>query len=201
MKIVALSSGGIDSTLMMFMLKKRGYEVIPLFIDYGQLSADLEWTACQQICEFIGLNPQRINVSGFGKVIESGITNDKLDVKEFAFLPNRNLLFLTIAASYAYNKSAYVVSIGLISNPIFPDQTKKFLKKAEECIKEALDIDMKIFSPLLDLEKIDVYNLAIKYGLFLEKTYYCHSGKEKPCGKCIACQEHIAALKQLQKDK
>ena len=42
MKIVALASGGIDSTLMMKMLMENNYEVNPLFINYGQLSYEKE---------------------------------------------------------------------------------------------------------------------------------------------------------------
>jgi 7-cyano-7-deazaguanine synthase len=74
MKIVALVSGGIDSSVMSFLLKKDGHELLPLFIDYGQLASEKEWIAVKKMCQHFGLNPQSIDISGFGGAIPSGIT-------------------------------------------------------------------------------------------------------------------------------
>lgn len=197
LKIVALASGGIDSFLMMHILKKRLYEIFPIFINYGQLGKTREWISYKRICEYLNLKPYRISIPEYGKYIESGITNKKLDITKFAFLPNRNLLFITLASAYAYQNDIYVVSIGLLNNPIFPDQTKKFINYAEKCIKESLGVDFKIIAPLIDLDKIDIYNLAKKFNLPIEIVYYCHAGEEKPCGNCLACKEHILTREKL----
>ena len=131
MKILSLASGGIDSTLMIHMLMEEKHEVNPLFINYGQLSFKKEYESYVKICDFFKLKPEIINLSEYGKIIQSGITSKNLNIYDDAFLPNRNLLFLLIGSSYAFNNDIYVVSIGLIKNPIFPDQTKTFLGKAE----------------------------------------------------------------------
>ena len=193
MRIVVLASGGVDSSVMMYLLKKEGHDLFPLFIDYGQLARDKEWVACQKVCRFLGLEPCRIDVSGFGKIIPSGITNRDLDIEKDAFLPSRNLFFLTIGAAYGYVNSVYVIAIGLLSNPIFPDQTVEFIQKAQECISVALGVDIKILAPLISLNKFDTLGLARKYKLPIDLMYYCHSGNEEPCGRCISCREHMAA--------
>ena len=191
-----LSSGGVDSSVMMQLLKKN-YRLFPLFIDYGQLAANAEWGACQKICENLDLKPNRIDISGFGASILSGLTNRNLDIEKEAFLPTRNLLFLTLGAAYGYVKSAHVIAIGLLSNPIFPDQTSEFVQEAEKTISKALGIDVTILAPLITLDKIDTLRLARKYGLPIEYTYSCHSGNREPCGHCISCKERIAAEKAL----
>jgi len=201
MKIVPLTSGGVDSSVMMLLLKKEDYELFPLFIDYGQLAREKEWMACQNVCRFLGLEPCRMDISGFGKSIPSGITNSNLDIEKNAFLPTRNLLFLTLGAAYGYAKSANVVAIGLLSNPIFPDQTISFVQTAQKSISMSLGTNTVILAPLISLDKRDTLRLARKYGLPLNLTSSCHSGSEKPCGRCISCKERIAAEKCLANEK
>ena len=198
MKIVTLVSGGIDSSVMTFLLKKEGHELFPLFIDYGQLAGKKEWKACQRFCSYLGIKPHRMNISGFGKLVPSGITTKKLDIEKDAFLPGRNLLFLTLGASYGYHRSAYIVTIGLLSNPIFPDQTVEFVQSSQKSINAALGVDIKILTPLISLNKTDVIGLARKYELPLSLTYSCHSGDEQPCGECISCKEKIIAERYFQ---
>lgn len=197
MRVVVLSSGGLDSSIMMSLFKKRGYQIFPLFIDYGQLAATVEWKACQRISRYLSLEPKRMDIHDLGSVIPSGLTNQDLDIKEKAFLPTRNLLFLTLGAAYGYSKAAHVIAIGLLSNPIFPDQTSEFVQEAEKTISKALGIDVTILAPLITLDKIDTLRLARKYGLPIEYTYSCHSGNREPCGHCISCKERIAAEKAL----
>ena len=182
------------------MLLNRNFDVNPFFINYGQLNYHYEWNSCQKVCKFYGLKPIKIDISNYGTYIKSGITSKELDVYNKAFLPNRNLLFLLIASSYAFQNEIYAIAIGLIKNPIFPDQTKDFIQKAEECIQESLEVDIKIIAPMIDLDKIDVYRLANELQVPIDLTYYCHKGQENPCGECIACKEHIQA-KNIMKEK
>ena len=102
MAIVTLVSGGLDSLVMAKLIFRESEEQVPLFVDYGQLSADKEWSACKKIVEDSLLpKPTKIDVSGYGRFFPSGITNAKEDIKEGAFLPGRNLLFLLIGSSLA----------------------------------------------------------------------------------------------------
>src|SRR5690348_4485576 len=119
MKIVVLASGGIDSALMIRLFKNEGYEVLPLHINYNQLAENQEWESCQALCKFFSLEPFKMDIPGFGR-LPSGLTNDKLDIYKDAFLPTRNLTFITLASAYAYSKSCDSVAIGLLANPIFP---------------------------------------------------------------------------------
>jgi 7-cyano-7-deazaguanine synthase len=197
MRAVVLCSGGVDSSVLMRLLLIRNCTVFPLFVDYGQLSANIEWATCQRVCQYLGLEPEKMNVSGFGKLVPSGLTDEKLDVEKDAFLPTRNLLFLTLGAAYGYKKAAHTVAIGLLANPIFPDQTESFVKSAETLLSEATGEDITVFAPFINMDKTDTLRLARKYDIPLDMTYSCHAGGVKPCGKCISCKEKIAALKLI----
>lgn len=190
MSMVPLVSGGLDSTLMTVMAKESGIEVHPLFVDYGQLSRERELAACQYVLETHGLpQPEIADVSGYGRLIPSGLTNTDLDIYEEAFLPGRNLMFLLLGAAYAYKKGAKSVGIALLNegSSLFLDQTRPFADEAEALLSRVLERPITVLTPLMSFSKKDVIQLAEQKGI--AETYSCHSGSERPCGRCIACRE------------
>lgn len=191
MGIVNLVSGGLDSTLVGVLAKEQGLDVYPLFIDYGQKSAQREWDACLHVHQVMELTPPiRMDLSGFGRVICSGLTCNEKDIKEEAFTPGRNLMFLLMGSAYAYQVGASSVAIGLLTeqSSLFPDQRGSFLEKAEQAIETALGKTIKVLAPLSDFSKADVVKLALEKGI--TGTYSCHAGENQPCGYCIACLEY-----------
>jgi 7-cyano-7-deazaguanine synthase len=132
--------------------------------------------------------------------IPSALTDPNLDIEKQAFLPTRNLLFATIGAAYAYGKSSNVIALGLLANPIFPDQTPEFVKSSEACLTLALGRNMRILTPFITMDKRDILRLARKYDLPFGITYYCHSGGVVPCGKCISCKERDFAEEELSRE-
>lgn len=192
LSIVPLVSGGLDSTVMAFMFREEGITQYPLFINYGQLAAEREWRACNTSFARLKLpKPTLIDIAGFGKLIKSGLTDPSLDIVTKAFLPNRNLLFLVAAASFAWQNEASAVAIGLLceEHHLFPDQTANFLENSQETLRNAMFYDIKILAPLIKMTKRDIIELARLRNI--GGTYSCHKGHEKPCGKCISCLENM----------
>lgn len=190
MSLVNLVSGGLDSTLVGVMAREEGLIVHPLFIDYGQRASQKEWDTCQRVHSQLGLPiPTRMDLSGFGRVIHSGLTSVEMDVKEDAFTPGRNLMFLLMGSAYAYQVGASTVSIGLLAErfSLFPDQQPEFIAQAERAIEAALGRRIKVVTPLADFSKADVVQLAQMKGI--AGTYSCHIGGSEPCGECISCLE------------
>jgi 7-cyano-7-deazaguanine synthase len=199
LRIVVLVSGGIDSSVILQQLREKGHTVLPLFVDYGQLASQREWSALEKICTYLKLIPEKIDVHDFGRIVPSGLTSQEIDIQKEAFTPTRNLLFLTLGAAYGYKQGAYVIATGILANPIFPDQTKDFLAMTEQTLSIALGVKITILAPLISMDKFDSIMLARKNGLPIDLTYSCHAGTEKPCGKCISCRERLAAMAGLDK--
>lgn len=194
MGIVTLVSGGYDSTLMSLMAQEEGIELFPLFVDYGQLGATKEWEACKRLHKKYRLPPvTRMDLSGFGKTIPSGITDSRLRINEDAFLPGRNLLFILSGAAHALKVQASSVAIGLLdpAQHLFPDQTRDFVEASERMVETAIGRRIEILTPLIELSKYDVLEMARVRGLC--DTYSCHAGGDMPCGECVACAEIINA--------
>jgi len=181
---------------MSLVCHQQRLKTLPLFVDYGQRGAKLEWAACQRIHRTHKLGaPVRMDLHGFGTVIATGLTTRRLDVKEFAFVPGRNLLFLLAGAAYAFQNGAAAVAIGLLNEKthIFPDQTSAFLAAAQNLFVEILGTSIQLVAPLIRLDKPEVIRAARDLGI--RGTYSCHSGDRKPCGRCIACREILSARK------
>ena len=197
MSLVTLVSGGLDSTLMAVLAREEGLTQYPLFVDYGQLCHDKEWAACR--CAHAGQGlppPQRMDLSGYGRLVSSGLTDDARDLYHDAFLPGRNLLFLLAGSAYAYEKGASRVAVGLLNEEthLFPDQTETFLKEAGATIGLAFGNPVRIVAPLMELSKSDVLGLAERYGI--TSTVSCHSASAQPCGECVSCRELLSASRE-----
>lgn len=190
MSVVNLVSGGLDSTLVAVMLQEEGIEQFPLFIDYGQRAAKREWEVCQAVHRRYGLpSPVRMDLSGYGAIISTGLTRESLDIRTEAFTPGRNLMFLLMGAAYAHQVQANSIALGLLAEKfsLFPDQRADFLVKAEATLSAALGHSIKIATPLFEFSKVDVVELAKQKGI--SGTYSCHAGGSLPCGICISCME------------
>ncbi len=190
MGVVTLVSGGIDSTLMSLTGHEEGVTLFPLFVDYGQLSVEREWKACKRLHERHNLpEVTRMDLSGFGRTIPSGLTDSKLRINEDAFLPGRNLLFVLAGAAYAFKVGADSIALGLLdpADHLFPDQTKRFVTGCESMIEVAMGRQIAVLTPLIDFSKSDILALAREHGI--QDTYSCHAGGETPCGVCVACVE------------
>jgi 7-cyano-7-deazaguanine synthase len=190
MSVVTLLSGGMDSCLMSLLAKEAGVEQKPLFINYGQLNYEKEVQSVKRHIKHFELPEYKeMNVSGFGAVISSGLTDSSKHIFNEAFLPGRNLMFLLLACSYALQNNCSSISIGLLreDTAIFPDQTDDFLSSAEDTISKALGKRIEIVAPLRDFYKRDIVEMAKDKGILY--SYSCHLGGEKPCGVCISCKE------------
>jgi 7-cyano-7-deazaguanine synthase len=194
MGIVTLVSGGYDSTLMSLMAYEEGIQIFPLFVDYGQLGATKEWEACKQLHLKYGLpSVARMDLSGFGKMISSGITDSRLRIKEDAFLPGRNLLLILVGAAYAFKVQSDGVALGLLdpAQHLFPDQTREFVEACETIVETTMGRPIRVLTPLIEFSKGDVLAMARLRGL--TGTYSCHAGGDTPCGACVACIEIMNA--------
>jgi 7-cyano-7-deazaguanine synthase len=190
MSVVTLVSGGLDSTLVAYLAKEEGLRIHPLFVNYGQRALDRELSACKRAMAQLDLDNLEIaELSGFGALIRSGLTDPSQHIIEDAFTPGRNMLFLLVAAAHAHRVGADAVSIGLLheETALFPDQTSAFLKEAESLICRIMGREIKVLAPLSLFHKDEVIALARIKGI--EGTYSCHLGEEEPCGNCIACNE------------
>ncbi len=202
MKAVILLSGGLDSATTLFFAKSKGYSCHCLIFDYSQrhkkeiISAKV--VAHLARCPFevvkIGL-PWKGSALLDNKV---KVPHDrKLDAKDIpvTYVPARNIIFLSFAASYAEAIGAKHIFIGAnaVDYSGYPDCRPAFIKSFQSMLAQGLKAGVegkgiKVETPLIYLTKTQIVRLALKLKVPVEKTWSCYQGGAKPCGVCDSCR-------------
>jgi len=190
--ILLLYSGGIDSTVLLYWLKSKQYEVAPFFINYGQFVADREFESALNICNKIGVPLTTVNLSETAKLTITQLTKPGKSTN--IVFPNRNLFLLTLGSIIAYENRYDGIAIGLIKSEIFPDATSLFLEKANDAINTGLGKNIPIISPFIEMDKKRVVYLSKQLNVPIEDTFSCVVSNQKPCGSCMKCIERMNVI-------
>lgn len=209
-KAVIILSGGLDSTTCMGMAKAQGHELYPLTFDYGQRHRkELEHAAW--VAEHYGVKDRhKVVVMDFLREIGgSALTDASIEVPEVkgetdeasaseipvTYVPGRNLLFLSIATSYAEVIGAEAIYIGVnaLDYSGYPDCRPEFIEKVEDVIRYATKVGVegkaiRIETPLIHLTKADIIREGLKLDVPYHLTTSCYNGNEEACGVCDSCR-------------
>jgi 7-cyano-7-deazaguanine synthase len=198
-KTVVLVSGGLDSSVLLYLLKREHSELMPIHVDYGQLAERWEWLALGRFCMRARLPPPlRVGASGLGKV-PSGLTRSSKRWERDPFYPGRNLLLASIGGAFGYSRGYRSVAIGLVANALYPDQTKEFLSAAQAALSESTGAKFQVSAPLLKLSKVEVVKLGKSLGAPIALTYSCQRGAAQPCGRCSSCKDRAMAMSEARR--
>jgi 7-cyano-7-deazaguanine synthase len=200
-KCILLLSGGLDSGSLLFWAKHQKLEILPLFVNYGQISYPGEWQSVQYLLKSLGESPisplsiPEIATLGAGTLVGKA---NKTPVDQY--FPSRNILLLTLAAMYAYQKSASIIMIGLIADTtsILPDCSPEFVNRAEELFQVEYP-NLKISAPFIGRSKLEIVQEAMSYGLEPETTFCCNTLSDHHCWYCPSCIDRIHVMEAIGK--
>lgn len=203
-KVVLLLSGGIDSTVLLYWLKERKYEVFPLIVNYGQITFRSEYKHSANILKDLDINNLfHINISGISQIGKGSLLGDyPEDVTSYSewyskeFFPNRNLILLTLASSYAYKIKANNVAIGVVGES-YKDTSLDFLNNVTKCLKDSL-MSVNIIAPFVEKERKEVIEQAAYLNVPLKKTFSCNAQSDRHCQLCNSCYERELSLRQIR---
>ena len=213
---LVLFSGGQDSTACLAWALDRYAGVETVGFDYGQrhrIELDCRLTLRDQMAAQFPpwadrLGPdQLLNLRLLAQLSDSALTTER--ALELAanglpntFVPGRNLLFLTFAATLAYRRSASVLVGGMCETDYsgYPDCRDNTLKAMQVALSLGLDAPMVVETPLMWLSKAQTWALTERLGgrrlteLVVEHTHTCYLGERgvrhawgHGCGQCPAC--------------
>jgi 7-cyano-7-deazaguanine synthase len=113
-------------------------------------------------------------------------------------VPNRNMVLLALATSYAIGIGAEKLFYGAHSgdHAIYPDCRPEFIKAMQDVIKICDWHKIELEAPFQDIDKGDIAILGKKLNVDYSLSWTCYKGGDKPCGKCGACQERAEAFKK-----
>lgn len=196
-KIIHLLSGGLDSTILLRDLFNKGNEIECVTFDYGQMH-DKEIEFASKVTEGLGIPHHLIKLEAFKGCALVGDKQLEDGPSESAIVPNRNMVFLSIAASLAIQKNIKLITWAAVQDDveIFPDcRYDSFLKP----LNEALAVwGVRVSAPFIEnkIYKKDLIKFAIKEKIKFSDTWSCYRGGEEPCGGCGACIARESAINE-----
>jgi 7-cyano-7-deazaguanine synthase len=207
-RVVLLYSGGVDSTAAGILLNQQGYEVYPLFIDYGQSSAKVERYLAETAPNKLGFKPSQIIETDLMKQLtKSRLLGQKAIDDSDAWVPGRNTLFMVIAGIYAKQIDADGISIGymLDDNFVFGDNDYFHHKSMEELLSKTFLQPMEVFLPIKSMHKKGLIKLLHDSGC-LDLTVSCWNAQLEnqqilSCHQCANCRERDSYIESLRRQK
>jgi len=226
-KALVLFSGGQDSTTCLAWALDRFAEVETLAFDYGQrhrVELDCRNTVRARIAaQFpqwaskLG-SDHLLDLSLLGQISDTALTSERAIELQAnglpnTFVPGRNLLFLTFAATLAYRRGASVLVGGMCETDFsgYPDCRDNTMKALQVALSLGLDAPMTLDTPLMFTTKAATWRLAESLGgsalvkLIVEDTHTCYLGERGElhdwghgCGHCPACELRVKGFAQYK---
>jgi 7-cyano-7-deazaguanine synthase len=214
MKAVVLLSGGIDSTTCLAEAVEAfgAEEVTALTMFYGQ-KHDRELESAKAVAVYYGVNHV---VRDLASVFEfdnnpllakstkemplGSYAEQKRDTDGMSktYVPFRNGLFLSYATAIAYSLGADLIYYGAHADDAagnaYPDCTPEFYEGMNEAINQGTGKKVKLYAPLLHLNKAEIVEAGIEIGAPYAMTWSCYEGRQLACGKCGTCVDRVAAF-------
>lgn len=210
---IILLSGGLDSVVSLAIAKRQYNEIFSLTFNYGQKSFSAEKIAAQKIAEYYNIKNEVITLDWLSKISTSSLNTtdnvpqinskdlDNLEIAEntakAVWVPNRNALFVNIAACYAEAKNYNTIILGANKEEgeTFKDNSVEFINAINNSLKNSVNQTIKLNAPLIEMTKEDIVNQGIKLNVPFDLIYSCYNSEKKHCGKCESCQRLKRALK------
>ncbi len=217
-RAVVLLSGGLDSAVSLAMAIDKYVDILAITFNYGQKSFDAELVASQRLSLFYNIEHKVVDLSWLASISKSSLTTS-LNVPEIyisdlssdeitknsansVWVPNRNGLFVNIAACYAeaLDFNAIIIGANKEEAGTFKDNSFEFIKTTNLALKNSTNSDIMLVAPLIELSKKQIIEKAIEYKLPFEYIHSCYVQNDKHCGKCESCSRLLRALKENNKE-
>jgi 7-cyano-7-deazaguanine synthase len=217
MRVLVLVSGGVDSTTCLAMMVDRlGKEnVTALAMYYGQ-KHNKELECARKIAKYYDVEYMELDLSVIFQYSNCSLlshSTEEIPQESYAeqlektdgapvstYVPFRNGLFLSCAASVALSRGCEVIYYGAHSDDAagnaYPDCSDVFNRAMNEAIYEGSGHQVKIEAPFVNMTKKDVVAEGLRLKVPYELTWSCYEGHEKACGICGTCIDRRRAFEE-----
>jgi len=152
------------------------------------------------VAEFAGVSNACLPIDTFAALGGDALTDTEIAVENAAadggglpntFVPGRNIVFLTFAAAYAYQRGIRHLVTGVAQTDYsgYPDCREETMSALQNTLRLGMESDVVIHTPLMHLSKKQTVELASDLGALpaMALTHTCYEGVRPPCGDCPAC--------------
>lgn len=202
-------SGGMDSTLVAYIMRSRGYDIVALHFNYGQRTVAKELACFRSICEDLGvIEKYEIDLDFFKTIGASALTDHTIEVPTegiepgvpITYVPFRNGIFLSIATAIAEKEGCTSIAIGVVEEDSsgYPDCRETFIETFQKAAnigsKETTNITIEM--PLVHLQKSQIVEESLRLDAPLHLTWSCYQNEDKACGVCDSCRLRLRGFER-----
>lgn len=208
---VVILSGGMDSTIAMRLaVEKYGKEnVSALTFYYGQKQRR-EIEMARMSTNLLGVKHRVVDASFLGDISKGFSANVDTDMamptikdvlgdpRPKTYVPNRNMILMSIAAAFAETQNVDTVVCGLQVHDEYSywDTTQRWVDKVNDLLSENRNVKIKLVAPFSILSKKQELNILRELDGNLNLTLYtltCYNPnpQHESCGNCPSCSERI----------
>jgi 7-cyano-7-deazaguanine synthase len=210
---VVLLSSGLDSTVNLYAANQELKVSLALTLNYGQKSAEKEIDRSKLICEKLNVSHRVLALPWFKEFTPTSLVQENLSVPsgsdiaiddfekskqtaEQVWVPNRNGIFLNIAAAYAESLSADFVIPGfnLEEASTFPDNSSDFLNAVTRSLSFSTATSVRTKCYTTDMTKKEIVELGKDLNVPFDLMWSCYLSGENMCGQCESCQRFFRAV-------
>tara|TARA_R110001599_G_scaffold64023_3_gene179312 strand:+ start:973761 stop:974468 length:708 start_codon:yes stop_codon:yes gene_type:complete len=229
-RALVLFSGGQDSTTCLAWALSRYASVETIGFDYGQRHA-IEMTVRPTLLKKLRAMSSHwsqklgqdhvIDLSLISKISDTALTqNVEIAMLENGlpntFVPGRNLLFMTVAATVAYRRGLNVLVGGMCETDFsgYPDCRDDTMKALQVTLNLGMATSLKLETPLMWIDKAATWKMAQELGgealldSIRQDTHTCYLGERGAlhdwgygCGSCPACELRERGYQQFTQDQ
>lgn len=207
---IILLSGGLDSIVSLALLREE--VKLAITFDYGQKALEKEIKASKNIAEFYNIEHKIVKLDWLKEISTSSLnTSEKIpeltkdllnneittiNSAKSVWVPNRNALFINIAACFceANNLNTIIIGANKEEGETFKDNSAEFINAINKSLKNSTNTEVQVVAPLIKNSKEEIIKIAIEKQIPFDLLYSCYANKEKHCGKCESCIRLIRAL-------
>jgi 7-cyano-7-deazaguanine synthase len=172
---VVLLSGGIDSAVVLGLLRGEGWPAEALFVNFGQRALAPERVASRAIAAWYEVGWEEVQVG-------------PLCAAPFGEVPGRNDLFLAIASAA---RPTSHIAIGVHAGTDYIDCSTPHLEAWQALFDLEFGGSRRVLAPLIQFSKGAILSTASAMSLPLELTWSCEADGG-PCGVCASCRDRAA---------
>lgn len=213
MNSIALLSGGLDSTVSLAQALREGEVKLCLTMDYGQRAAKREIAAAAALAEYYHLAHRVIKLPFLTEITRTSLVNIFENIPEPAekslddpreaaataasvWVPNRNGLFINIAACFAESLDCEQVVTGFNREEAatFPDNSIDFTLSINQSLAYSTANGVRVVSYTQRLNKEEIVRLGQRLGVPWHLIWSCYYGGETMCGRCESCRRLVRAM-------
>jgi 7-cyano-7-deazaguanine synthase len=115
------------------------------------------------------------------------------------YVPNRNMIFLALAAAYAETHQVSDVYYGAQAHDMYGywDTTPEFLARLNQVYGLNRKTPVQIRAPFVSHTKADILRVGLALEVDYGRTWSCYEGEELACGRCPTCAERLQAFAKV----